>query len=60
MEVIMATDKEIIDAMNLIKKHCKGRICPACACWNEEDKKCIVDSRVEPSEWKTEKAKIVD
>ena len=56
----MATDKEIIDAMNLIKNHCKCRICPACACWDDEDKKCIVDSRVEPSEWKVEKAKIVD
>ena len=56
----MATDKEIIDAMNLIKNHCKGRMCSSCACWDEVDKVCIVDTRTEPSEWNTDRAKIVD
>lgn len=56
----MSSDKKIIEVMNLIKKHCKGRICPACACWNEEDRVCIVNINMEPSEWETYKAKIVD
>lgn len=56
----MAKDKEIIEAMNLIKNHCKGRICQACACWDEKDRKCIVIGSTEPCGWETEKAKEMD
>ena len=56
----MAKDKEIIEAMNLIKNHCKGRMCLTCACWNDTDNNCIVFSNTEPSLWETDKAKIVE
>lgn len=52
----MSTDKEIIEAMNIIKTHCKGRHCPTCACWSDKNNFCIVSDNVEPGDWKTEEA----